>query len=154
MNQLAKIEVSKIKVFYEQGNYIRLIGDANRFLNEHAASMAMKVDVATLLIRSYLISKDYRKAAIIESNFEEEIMQVPTEIALEFAKAALELYTKTNSLVSIKQYQTLLQTLEQTKKNSKKQSNGTLKKSSFPISKKKNRNRFFRSDFRTRCTSC
>ncbi len=120
MNQLAKIEVSKIKVFYEQGNYIRLIGDANRFLNEHAASMAMKVDVATLLIRSYLISKDYRKAAIIESNFEEEIMQVPTEIALEFAKAALELYTKTNSLVSIKQYQTLLQTLEQTKKNSKK----------------------------------
>lgn len=119
MSALHKIALKKLTIYFESGNYVRVICDANQFLNEHDADDTTQLQVATLLIKSYLKSKDYRRAAILESNYEEKMSLVDTAVALPFAKAALELYTQTNSLVSINHYQNLIQTLSTTKKQEK-----------------------------------
>lgn len=123
MKALQDLATSKLVIYYDAGNYVRVICDGNAFLNEFDASSDNKIKVATLLIRSYLNGNEYRKASIIESNYEEYLSSCTPNIALGFAKAALELYTKTNSLVSIQQYQGLINTLSREKnvdKNKKK----------------------------------
>lgn len=111
MKALQDLAESKLEIYYEQGNYIKVINDSNSFLNEFDATSNNKIKVATLLIKSYLLSKDYRKASIIESNYEEFMKDALPQYSIEFAKAALDLYTQTNSLVSIQQYQNVINEL-------------------------------------------
>lgn len=112
MRALQDLAASKLDIYNLQGNYIKVITEGNSFLNEFDVTVDNKIKVATLLIKSYLLSKDFRKAAIIESNYEEFLKEANPNLALEFAKAALELYTQTNSLVSIQQYQNIINALD------------------------------------------
>ncbi len=120
-NRLIDIEYRKIEISYHEGNYIKVICEGNRFLNEYNLEPEILIKVATLLLNSYIYSKDYRKASIIESNYEEQLKNVSHMTALEFCKASLELYTQTNSLISMKHYQDLVQEYSQTKKRNKEQ---------------------------------
>ncbi|MDE7162052.1 MAG: GGDEF domain-containing protein, partial [Anaeroplasmataceae bacterium] len=107
-NKLIKIEYRKLEIAFDEGNYVKVICDGNRLINEYDLDMETGILVATLLLRSYIQVKDYRKASIIESNYEEHLSQVSAQTALGFSKAALELYTQTNSLISMKHYQDLI----------------------------------------------
>lgn len=113
------IQLKKLLIFWDMGNYVRVICDANRFLNENDLDAESKVTVATLLIKSYIKSKDFRKASIIESNYEEWIEQASPATVLDFAKACLDLYSQTNALVPMKHYEGIIATFEQNQKQEK-----------------------------------
>lgn len=118
-NSLINLEYSKLLISDEQGNHIQVIFDANRLLNEYDLDMTMRMKIATLLIKSYIKSKDYRKASIIESNYEEYLEGIPNDTALAFIKVCLDLYTQTNFIASIKHYEDLLSKYQMTKKKVK-----------------------------------
>lgn len=109
----------KLEIAFNQGKYIQVIIDANRLLNDYDLEVEITIKVTTLLISSYIKSKDYRKASIIESNYEEKLNEVTSQTALAFCKASLELYTHNNSVVSIKHYQDRIIEFSQTEKKTK-----------------------------------
>ncbi|MDE7263979.1 MAG: diguanylate cyclase [Anaeroplasmataceae bacterium] len=118
-NQLIDIEYRKLEIAYNEGNYIKVICEGNRLLNEYDVEDEVKIKTATLLIDAYLQGKDYRKASIIESNYEEFLKNASAEASLLFCKASLELYTQTNSLISVKHYQDLVKEYSSHKKKAK-----------------------------------
>lgn len=126
--KLISILYTKLDIAFQEGNYVKVICDGNRFMNEYDLENEMALQTATLLIWSYLKSNDFKKASIIESNFEEKLRVCSVPVALEFCKASLELYTKTNSIVSIKHYQDLVQEFSQEKRRAR-----TKPKSAAPI---------------------
>ncbi|MDE5855866.1 MAG: hypothetical protein K2H06_02355, partial [Anaeroplasmataceae bacterium] len=118
-NKLIEIEYKKLEIAYIEGNYIKVICEGNRLLNEYDLEAETIILTATLLLKAYIESKDYRKASIIESNYEEYLKNVSNDTALAYCKASLELYTQTNSLISIRHYQDLVNEYSQSKKKAK-----------------------------------
>lgn len=118
-NKIIEIEYRKLEIAYAEGNSVKVICDGNRLINEYDLDFETGIQAATLLLKSYIQVKDYRKAAIIESNFEEHLKEVSVPTALDFCKASLELYTQTNSLISIKHYQDLVNEYSTSKKKAK-----------------------------------
>ena len=120
-NKTIEIEYRKIEIAYTEGNFIKVICDGNRLINEYDLNAEFGILTATLLLKAYIQVKDYRKASIIESNYEEHLKEVTNPTALAFARVCLELYTQTNSMVSIKHYQDLVnEYVNQKKKQSSK----------------------------------
>ena len=115
-DKLVNLNYILFEIAYNEGNYIKTIFDGNRLLTEYNLEDDKIIRIATILINCYLKSNDFRKASIIESNYEEKLSNVSDELALEFAKAGLELYIKTNSLVSINHYQALVDKYSKEKK--------------------------------------
>ena len=115
-DKLINLNYFLLEIAYNEGNYIKTIFDGNRLLTEYNLEDEKIVRIATILINCYLKSNDFRKASIIESNYEEKIANVSDELALEFCKAGLELYVKTNSLISINHYQALVDKYSKEKK--------------------------------------
>lgn len=117
--KLIDLEYKKLDIAFNEGNYIKVICEGNRLLNDYDLEVETKLKTATLLLESYIFSKDYRKASIMESNYEEFLEQVSPVTALAFSKASLRLYTETNSLISMKHYQDLVTQYSQNKKKIK-----------------------------------
>ncbi|MDE5566328.1 MAG: hypothetical protein K2I77_05015, partial [Anaeroplasmataceae bacterium] len=111
--QLIEVLYSKLKISEERGNYIKVIRDGNSLLNDYEVENELALKIAVMLIQSYLKCKDYHKATIIESNFEEKMSLVSNETALEFAKICIELYTLKNSLFNVTHYQSLVEKYQQ-----------------------------------------
>lgn len=103
--KLTELILKRINAYYNTSNYLRVIMDGNNYLRDYKLKDEDRLYIATRIILSYIACSDYKKASIIESDYEELLDNVDDSHALEFSKAALELYTKTNSLVSIKTYQ-------------------------------------------------
>ncbi|MDE6583778.1 MAG: hypothetical protein K2K15_00085, partial [Anaeroplasmataceae bacterium] len=118
-NDLIKLQYRKLEIAYTEGNYVKVICEGNRFLNDFDLDDERMLSVAALLLECYIHSKDYRKASIIESNYEAKLSNVSNETALAFCKAGLKLYTETSSLISMKHYQDLIDKYSQTKKKIK-----------------------------------
>lgn len=118
-DKLVDLNFTLINIAYNEGDYIKTIFDGNRLLNEFSLDDSKKIRIATMLINCYLKSNDNKKATIIESNYEELIDKVEESLALDFVKAGLELYNKTNSLVSINHYQSLVEKYSKEKKKKK-----------------------------------
>ena len=118
-DKLIDLNYMLLEISYNEGNHIKTIFDGNRLLTEYNLDDSKIIRIATILLNCYLKSNDYRKASIIESNYEEKLDNVSDELALDFAKAGLELYTKTNSLVSINHYQGLVDKYSKEKKKKK-----------------------------------
>ncbi|MDE6661329.1 MAG: hypothetical protein K2J93_05870, partial [Anaeroplasmataceae bacterium] len=112
-------EYKKLEIAFIEGNYIKVICEGNRLLNEFDLEAETIILTATLLLKAYIEGKDYRKASIIESNYEEYLKNVSNATALAYCKACLDLYTQTNSLISIRHYQELVNEYNQTKKKAK-----------------------------------
>lgn len=117
--KLISLLYSRLVIADERGHYIKVICDANELLNDYELEDDIALKTATLLIKSYLACKDYHKASIIESNYEEKLKTVSEEVALEFAKICVQLYTQNNSLFNATHYQTLVEQLTQNKKKTK-----------------------------------
>ncbi|MBQ3254095.1 MAG: hypothetical protein IJA65_06005, partial [Acholeplasmatales bacterium] len=124
IDKLAKLDLNRFKIAYIKGNYIKVISDGNRFL-ESTSKPEYILLAAALVIKSYIMLNDLKKAGIFESNYEDYVsIDYPLE-SLEFCDAAIELYTKMNSLVSIKDYESRKKDIEskltpQEKKKKKK----------------------------------
>ncbi len=121
LNALADLGLNKLKITFEQRNYLKVIREGLSYIQDDYIQPSHKLVCATLLMKSYLCSNDYKRASIIESEYCELISSENKEDALNFCYAALDLYTKTNTLVSITEYQNKIKELEAQKKEVKNQ---------------------------------
>ncbi len=122
MNHKALIQLlyTRLLIADEEGNYIKVIHDANQVINDYELDETMTIQVVILLLKSYLKCKDYHKASIIESNYESLLEQVPPEIALEYAKVCIELYNQSNLVFNVNHYEKMAEEKSQLIKKSKK----------------------------------
>ena len=119
LDKLKELNLNKIKVYFDQGNYLKVIHDGNIFLKDGNLDSDTIISCATILINSYLIINDYKRASIIESDYCELLNDCNLDLAINFSKQALDLYTKTNTLVSVTEYQNKIKELELKKKETK-----------------------------------
>ena len=107
-----EIAKNKIEIAFVKNNYIKVIQEGENFFNEFDASVDKKLIIASYMIRSYISVDNYKKASIVESNFEEYITDEFPNESLEFAKAALDLYIHTNTASSVISYRRKIEELE------------------------------------------
>ena len=112
---------NRIEIAYIKKNHIQVILDSQRFFQEFDADSDKKLSVASYMIRSYLAVSDYKKAAIIESNYEEYISKDNLDASLEFCYAAIDLYNKTNTASSVMEYHRRIDELEAIKNKDKEE---------------------------------
>lgn len=127
LNELADIGLNKIIIQYEKGNYPKVVSDGNYYLKEEFLSDTHKLKCATLMIKSYISLADYKRASIVESDYYDLINEEYLNESLDFSYAALDLYKKTNTIVSIKDYQAKIEKLEGEKKELRKEIKKTKK---------------------------
>ena len=116
LEKLAIIGLNKLKIYFESGNYTKVVLEGNQYLKDDELKNHFKICAASFLIKSYLLLNDYKKAGIIESIYCEYIDDVEPKDAIDFCYAALDLYTKTNTIVSVREYQNKINELEGIKK--------------------------------------
>lgn len=107
-----EIQKNKIEISFQRKNYIQVIADGMVFFNDYDPITNIKLIVASYLIRSYIEVSNYKKASIVESNYEEFISNEYPFESLEFCKAALELYNRTNTASSVIEYRRRIEDLE------------------------------------------
>ncbi len=111
LDKLAMLDINRYRIAYENGNYLKVITEGNKFLGQ-----SLKVEYillcAAIVIKSYIAVDDYKKAAIFESYYEEYASTEHPNESIEFCYAAIELYRKTNSLISIKNYENKIKEIE------------------------------------------
>lgn len=110
-DKLTKIESNKVKIAFDLGNFLQVITLGNQFLRDDINDNSSKVFVAALVIKSYVLSNDYKRAAIIESEYEEYLDDASKDDQALFCRYAYELYTKTNTVISANQYRTKLDSI-------------------------------------------
>lgn len=120
LTNLAIVELNRISIYYELGNFIQAIISGNSYLHDDNIDINRKMACATIVINSYLKTNDFKRASIVESDYSENIDNCDTSTAIAFCKAALELYTKKNSLISIKEYQEKIISLQALNQDEKK----------------------------------
>lgn len=121
LDELADIGLNKIIIQYEKRNYPKAVSDGNNYLKEEFLKNKHKLKCATIMINSYLALNDYKRASIVESNYYELISLDELDYSIDFCLAALELYKKTNTIVSINEYQLKLEKFNSYKKDLKKE---------------------------------
>ena len=124
------------EIAYIRKNYIRVIQDGDSFFKEFDASIDKKLLIASYMIRCYIEVDNYKKASIVESNYEELITEEFPKESLEFSKAALDLYIHTNTASSVLHYRRKIEELEgilNPKEETKKQPKKTKKKEEIVI---------------------
>ena len=121
LDELADIGFNKIFIQFEKGNYPKVVSDGNNYLKEEFIKPNHKLKCATLMIKSYILLSDYKRASIVESDYFDLVNEEYLNESLDFSNAALELYKKTNTIVSIKEYEDKIAKFEGLKKEIKKE---------------------------------
>lgn len=119
ISKLARISLNKLIIYFDKGNFIRVIVDGLAYLKDEGLKTEYKLLAASLVIKSYLKTNELKKASIVESDYCEYISEEYLFESLEFSYAALDLYTRLGTIISIKEYQTKIQELKQEKKEIK-----------------------------------
>ena len=104
LDKLAYLELKRLEIAFDKKNYLKVIADGNKFL-ENTSRVDYILICAAICIRAYIELEDYKKAGIFESYYEDYATLEHPKEALEFSMAALDLYKRTNSLVSIREYE-------------------------------------------------
>ena len=112
LDKLSFLALRRLEIAFYNKNYLKVVTDGNKFLEE-TSRVDYILSCASLCIRAYIELLDYKKASIFESYYEDYATDEHPKEALEFSLAALELYTKTNSQVSIKEYDARIKHLEE-----------------------------------------
>lgn len=121
LDELADIGLNKIIVQFEKGNYPKVVSDGNYYLKEEFIHKNHILVCATLMIKSYIYLADYKRASIVESDYYDMASEDYLNESLEFFYASLELYKKTNTIVSIKDYEAKIEKYEAIKKEHRKE---------------------------------
>ena len=127
LEELADIGLNKIIIQFEKGNYPKVVSDGNNYLKEEFIKNNHKLKCATLMIKSYILLSDYKRASIVESDYYDLVNEEFLNESIDFSNVALELYKKTNTIVSIKDYEEKISKLENAKKEIKKEAKKTKK---------------------------
>ncbi len=106
------LHFNKIKINYEQNNYIYVITECENFLTENSDNIRYSLLGAALLIKAYLKCNNVKKATIIESNYTDYAKEPYVSEAIEFCYASLELYNRLNSYISITEYNRRIKELQ------------------------------------------
>ncbi len=117
--KLSKISLNKLIIYFDKGNFIRVIVDGLAYLKDDGLKTDYKLTASALVIKSYIKTNELKKASIIESDYCEYISEEYLSESLDFAYAALDLYTKLGTIISIKEYQNKILELKQEKKEIK-----------------------------------
>lgn len=133
IENIKNLHLALIIIYYEMGNYLKAISDGSLYIKDETISTHQKLVCATILIKSYLLSNDYKRASIIESDCCELLEDASVDDALAFSIASLEIYTKTNTLVSITEYQNKIKELEAIKRSEKNLRKKNVKKEEVSI---------------------
>jgi hypothetical protein len=116
LESLKEIQFNKILINYERNKYIDVINEGNKFLTDNNDDPRYSLKCATILIKTYLICSDNKKASIIESRYSDLLIGKYIDEEINFSYAALDLYNKINSISSIKEYHDKIRELEELKK--------------------------------------
>lgn len=100
-----ELSLKKIRIEYESGSYIKAIEMAKALLSDEHLSSELKINAAAICVRGYLKNKEYRRATIIVTDYEDELDNIKPIDGKEFVLAALDLYKEQNHLISIKEYE-------------------------------------------------
>lgn len=117
--KLSKISLNKLIIYFDKGNFIRVIVDGLSYLKDDTLKTEYKLLAASLVIKSYIKTNELKKASIVESDYCEFVSSDYLTESLDFSYAALDLYTKLGTIISIKEYQKIIQDLKQEKKENK-----------------------------------
>lgn len=116
LESLKEINFNKILINYERNKYIDVINEGNKFLTDNNDDPKYSLKCATILIKTYLICSDNKRASIIESRYADLLIGKYIDEEINFCYAAIDLYNKINSVSSIKEYHEKLRELEELKK--------------------------------------
>lgn len=97
------------------------------FLKEDYIKNDTKITIITLLMEIHLAKKDYRKASILETEYNEVYITASTEVALGFAKIAIKVSESINDRISVMDYTSKIEELEEKLKEEKKEAQKVLK---------------------------
>ncbi|UKI49684.1 MAG: hypothetical protein L6U99_13845 [Clostridium sp.] len=87
-----ELSLKKIRIEYESGSYIKAIEMAKALLSDEHLSSELKINAAAICVRGYLKNKEYRRATIIVTDYEDELDNIKPIDGKEFVLAALDLY--------------------------------------------------------------
>lgn len=131
--KLIQLYYNRLVITHSSGNYIKAIGDGNRLINEYDLDDEQIILVATILLDCYIRSRDFHKARIIESNYEDKLENVSTETAIKYCNLCIELYTQSASVISVKHYESLVDELSKRKPKVKNKTSGVKTASPIPL---------------------
>ncbi len=120
LDKLSIITFNKIYIEYVNKNYIKVILDLKAYLDESPDDERYVIKAATILMKCYIACSDFKKASIVESDYEGILSKDYIEESIEFSYTALDLYSKMNSIVSINQYHQKIREFEEAKEPVKK----------------------------------
>jgi len=131
LDKLSIIEYNKIYIDFNNKNYIKVILDLKNFLNENNDNPKYEIMASAMLMKCYIACSDYKKASIVESDYEELISSDYRNESIDFCYTALDLYTKMNSIISINDYHNKIRELEENKEPVKKKNKKNEEKNDF-----------------------
>lgn len=115
LESLSILTIRELKISLIRKNYNKIILDGKQFIDSNDIKMKYIIEIVSLVLRAYIEIGELKKASILESNYSDYISNDYLQESLDFCYQALELYKKTNSLVSIKDYESKIANLESLK---------------------------------------
>ena len=112
LEKIENLEIKELKIKYLRKEYKDIIKMANEILKNINDDTKI-IAIGTILMNSYMNVSDYRRASIVESAYFEKLDNVEKDVAIPFIEAAISLYTKLHSVVSVKEYQHMLDELNE-----------------------------------------
>lgn len=101
-----------IQIDFEIGRYIEALSKAKELLEESHLLPSQKIALATICIKCYLKNKEYRRATIVATEYEDVLELVSIDLQRAFILVVLQLYKEQNHLLSIKEYEEKLKQID------------------------------------------
>ena len=101
--EIEKIDKNLLLIMYKEKNYIDFINGANKALERYDDNNDI-LEIASLLIESYMELLDNHKASIVESSYQSLAYEESSKEAIMFCEAGIKLYEKYDNLVAIEKY--------------------------------------------------
>lgn len=112
LESLSILTIRELKIALIKKNYNKIILEGKQFIDSNDIKMKYIIEIASLVLKSYIEIDELKKASILESNYSDYISNEYILESLDFCYQALELYKRVNSLVSIKEYEAKISGLE------------------------------------------
>ena len=123
--EIEKIDKNILLITYKEKNYIDFINGANKALERYDDNNDI-LEIASLLISSYIELLDNHKASIVEASYQSLAYEENSNEAIMFCEAGIKLYQKFDNLVAIEKYNNRIEEIKEAlnikpKKENKKQ---------------------------------
>ena len=134
LDKEANLNIKLLNISFKKKNYIKVVSEVNKIIPNFDNPSSI-LQLATLAMKAYIELNDYKKASIFESNYEEYVNEAYQKESKDFLETAIELYNILNSRVSVRELESLLQSITKTKEEPKKKKKEEIVIPSFNINK-------------------